>query len=212
MNALPSTQFDNTFVYSGISMVGTFRPGDSLRVEAVTLADICPGDLVVYNKADSLNPENKVVHRVAKVIVGGIVTHGDFIPRGDVDVVLEENIVGRVVQFERNGKLHRVRGGRWGVWRGWWLRRWNPVRIQVKRWLLRHITPAGRPFYRWLRNSGLVPHLWHPAIVKVRIETENGPMIKFVVNGKRIVAYWWPEDDRFSCRKPYDLIIPRPKP
>lgn len=194
-------------------MRGTFRQGDYLSVEPAGSALLQPGDVVIYCKLDSGDSDDcKIAHRVVKIVPGGMLTRGDFNPRADVDVVLEENIIGRVVQFERNGKTRRVRGGRWGVWRGRWLHWWNPARIQIKRWILKHIFPLGRPFYRWLRSSGVVARLWHPSIVKVQLETEHGPLIKFAVNGKRTVAYWWPEAKRFSCRKPYDLIIPRPEP
>jgi len=191
--------------YCGISMKGMFCAGDRMVVEPAALATLRPGDVIIYLKPDG----TRVAHRVMKLVTGGVMARGDFSARAEV--VLEEAVVGRVTQFERDGKMHRVRGGRWGMWRGRWLRRWNPAQIRIKRGVLLYVFPLGRPFYQWLRRSGLAARVWHPSIVRIQLETEQGPLIKFVVNGKHTVAYWWPDADRFFCRKPYDLIIHRPE-
>ena len=106
---------------------------------------------------------------------------------------------------ERDGKTRRVRGGRWGLLRVRALHSWH--RVRWRGWRL--VTFVGRWPYRWLRNSGLVPRLWRPPVTKIQITTENGPLVKYI-SGARTVAYWWPATGRFQCRKPYDLVIPRP--
>jgi hypothetical protein len=200
---------NKTFFYHGISMRGTLYRGDCIRVTSVKFSDLRPGDLVVYRNTDT--PDGKVVHRIVRIIPGGLIARGDFNAKADLNVVLEEAIIGRVTHIERRGKTHRVRQGRWGLWRGRWLYWWNPKRIQIKGFVVRRIFPLGRWFYRWLRESGIVTRLWHPSIVKVQLEGEQGPLVKFVVKGTRTVAYWSPGMKRFSCRKPYDLIIRRPE-
>jgi len=37
---------------------------------------------------------------------------------------------------------------------------------------------------------------------------DNKPLVKYICGG-RTVARWWPEQDRFECKKPYDLVIRR---
>ena len=63
--------------------------------------------------------------------------------------------------------------------------------------------------YSGLRGSGLVPRLWQPTITRVYLAGGGDPVVKYVCSGQT-VARWWPETDRFLCRKPYDLIISRP--
>jgi hypothetical protein len=46
-----SDKYGNHF-YRGCSMAGTFRPGDHLTVVPVPLADVHPGDVVVYRQQD----------------------------------------------------------------------------------------------------------------------------------------------------------------
>ena len=64
----------------------------------------------------------------------------------------------------------------------------------------------GRRSYGWLRNSGMIAHVWHPLIVRVQLMTENGPLIKYVCRN-RTVAFHWIDDGRFKCVKPYDLLL-----
>jgi hypothetical protein len=56
----------------------------------------------------------------------------------------------------------------------------------------------------------MASRIWRPPITKVHLETECGPLVKFVV-GNRTVAAWWPQTNRFWCRRPYDLIILPPE-
>ena len=101
--------------------------------------------------------------------------------------------------------MYAVRGGRPGL---------LVARLRrARRFLWWHgkrlIVVVGRWPYRALRRSGLVRRLWRPAIVRIALTTENGPLVKHVSNG-RTVAWWRPETGRFRCRRPYDLIIGRP--
>jgi len=43
----------------------------------------------------------------------------------------------------------------------------------------------------------------------VRLVTDDGPLVKYV-HGRRTVACWWPETQRFWCRRPYDLVVRSP--
>jgi len=196
---------DRLRFYRGRSMLGTFRPGDYLTLEAVPIAAIRPGDVVVYRGVDREGEPDEVVHRVVAAGTGGLVARGDNNPCSDSVLVTADNLLGRVSHVERDGKVRSVRGGRWGLLRAWVFRTWRLT--QRRGWRL--MAFVGRWPYRGLRSSGLVRRLWRPAVVKVRVETENGPLVKFVC-GQRTVARWWPQTGRFQCRKPYDLIIRRP--
>jgi signal peptidase I len=186
-------------------MDGTFRPGDYLTLESVPIGDIHPGDVVIYRGLDHEGAPDKVVHRVMAAVSGGLVTRGDNNPHADTTLVTADNLLGRVTHVERDGKTRRVRGGRWGLL----LARVLHARCQMRRLGWRVVISVGRWPYRWLRNSSLVPRLWRPAVIQIRLAAEASSLVKYVCSG-RTVARWWPATGRFECQKPYDLIIPRP--
>jgi hypothetical protein len=65
------------------------------------------------------------------------------------------------------------------------------------------------PFYRLLRASRAAALVWHPRILAVRFAAPGGSIVKFVHRG-RSVAQWVPQAERWTCRKPYDLLLSRP--
>jgi signal peptidase I len=186
-------------------MLGTFHPGDYLTIEPVPINSIRPGDVVIYRGVNHEGEPGEVVHRVVVAVPGGLLTRGDNNPYADEILVTADNLLGRVTHVERGGKTQPVRGGRWGLLRVRVLHAWRGVRWRGRRL----VAFVGRWPYRWLRNSSLVPRLWRPAVTKIRLATENGPLVKYV-SGQRTVARWWPATGRFHCCKPYDLVIPRP--
>lgn len=194
------------YFYHGFSMRGTFRPGDCLFVEPATLLTLRPGDIAIYQKSDDDHDQETVVHRVIKVVPGGIITQGDSNLTSDVEIVLETAIIGQVTQYERRGTVHRVRGGLWGRLRGQLLRRWYWRHRHLKFLILELVFALGRPFYRKLRKSGVITRLWNPTITKVHFETDDGPIVKYVANN-RTVGLWWPKTNQIWCRRPYDLVL-----
>jgi len=201
-----ATEKDRARFYHGRSMLGTFRPGDYLTLESVAFDSIRPGDVVVFRGVNQEGEPDQIVHRVVAIQLDGLVTWGDNNPWADTDLVLEEDLLGRVVRFERDGRTRPVHGGRWGLMHFRTLRTRHRLRWRSRRL----IVSVGRWPYRLLRSSGLVPRLWQPSITTVYLTTEDGPVVKYVCGG-RTVARWWPEANRFRCRKPYDLIIARPE-
>ncbi len=184
--------------YHGRSMGGTFCPGDCLILEPVSIADIHPGDVVVYRSPNRQGDADELVHRIVAVVPGGLVARGDNNPCTDTTLVTANNLLGRVMHVERSGKTRPVRGGRLGLLRAWLLHARLPTWGFIKR--------VGRRPYRWLRESGLVSHLWRPSFLKVHLMAENGPLVKYVCGG-RTVASWWSAEGRFECQKPYDLVL-----
>ncbi len=183
------------FPYRGSSMSGTFRPGDLLYVETVALEDIRSGDVVLFR-----TPGDEgiyMAHRVWARTEAGLHTRGDAHSLPDPTPVTAERLVGRVRFYEREGRVRPVRGGRAG-------RLWV-VLLRLRRRLLRAM---GMP-YRLLRRSGWVRRLWRPSIDLVCLKGAEGLMVKYV-HGDRTVACWWPEDGRFWCRWPYDLVLDLP--
>jgi signal peptidase I len=204
---------DDVFLYYGESMKGTFHLWDHLIAAPVSLDDLRPGDVLIYcEPSDQGDSSHQVVHRVVAFTSAGAITRGDSSSANDTDPVMAHNIIGRVTHVERDGKIYPVYGGIRGIIWGRLLNLRYTFPRGITRFFWQKIAPL--PFfrypYRWLRQSGLVPRIWHPVIVKVYLETEEGPVTKFVV-GNRTVARWCPQTNQFWCRRPYDLIISKPE-
>lgn len=187
------------FPYRGRSMQGTFRHGDILVVEPVPWEAIRPGDVVAFRGARTSDDPIFIVHRVRARTPAGLITQGDNNRLRDGEPVRPESLVGRVRAVQRDKKTRPVRNGRAGrLWAGL-LRLWRRARPLI-----------GWP-YRLLRASGVVRRLWRPRVTQVHVQTDAGPVVKYVCRG-RTVAWWWPERGAFECRKPYDLALERPAP
>lgn len=192
---------DRTRFYRGRSMSGTFRPGDRLTLEPVNVDDVRPGDVVVFASGEG-EARDDLVHRIVAATPHGLVARGDNNPLPDGTLVTAGNLLGRVTHVERGGRTWPVPGG----WRGLLRARLQRIRLA----LLRQAKTVGGPAYHTLRSSGLIGRWWQPPVQRMRVLTGVGPVIKYVSNG-RTVAEWWPDQGRFECRKPYDLVIPRPE-
>jgi len=184
--------------YHGCSMLGTFRPGDQLIIMPAIWEKIQPGDVVLFRKNDRL----EIVHRVMVVEGRGLVTRGDNNDSPDLELVSCQNLIGVVTNIERDGKLNPLIGGRLGLF---WV---NFLRFWI--WFKRQVIFIGRYPYRWLRENHWLINLWSPTLTKIQLETEHGPVIKYICS-RRTVARWWPARHYFECRKPYDLVIPDPE-
>jgi len=196
-NQLNQNKTPRQHFYLGQSMKGTFRQGDVLTIQFIPFEKLKPGDVVVFTRQNNHGRE-KIVHRVMRRFPGGVITRGDASTLEDCGVVTEQNLVGRVVSRERNGRISIVHGGWVGLCRGrglhfYWRTRRRAVRVILKP-------------YAGLKASGIVPRLWKPKIFRVKLNSENGPCIQHVWKN-RIVGRFWPEENRFECRKPWDLFI-----
>ena len=196
---------DITRFYRGRSMAGTFRLGDALILEDVSLAQVRAGDVVVFRGIDPEGKENLIVHRVQAVLSHGLVTQGDNNPCVDTILVTAESLVGRVTHIRREGRILPVHGGRRGLWQA-------RLRRAGKRWRRRGegiVRRVGRRPYRLLRKSGLAARLWRPSIIRLALTVGEEKTVKYICNGQTI-AQWWPERGQFRCRRPHDLILSRP--
>lgn len=184
------------FPYRGNSMSGTFRRGDILFVTCNTIDEIEPGDVILFCP-EGVEENITIVHRVLLCRESGVVTQGDARRFPDGEVVREERLVGRVIYVEREGQRKPVWHGRAGQLRVAFLRL-RRIAFPLLGWL-----------YRRLRASDLVAKFWRPCFSQIHLVTGEGPLIKYV-QGRRTVAHWQPDRERFWCRKPYDLVLKRP--
>ena len=182
--------------YRGRSMRGVFKDGDCLWVAAIAFAALQRGDVVAFNSGGKM-----IVHRIVGRRAGGFITQGDASQRRDRECLAPECLIGRVAERERAGKRSPVMGG---------------IRGRLQGGILRTIYKARRLAamalaapYRLIRASGLTPLLWRPRITAVRFSEGRRDFTKFIHRGKT-VACWFPHERRWTCRKPYDLILAPP--
>ena len=178
-------------------MTGTFRAGDMLIVRETAFEDARPGDVVAFRAPGGDDDANLIVHRVVARAAGGLITRGDACGAPDTARVQPGDLVGRVIQAQRGRRVRRV----WGGWTG---RCWaRALRLR------KHMLAVARLPYRWLRASGIVRHVWRPAVTQVSVMTTLGTVLKYLC-GARAVAVWRPEAKAYWCEKPYDLVLDAP--
>jgi signal peptidase I len=191
----------DSLFYSGRSMAGTFIGCDRVKVEKNKINEIKIGDVVVFISACEGEKETHFVHRVVSFVDKSLITRGDNNPKQDEEPVTEENLIGKVTHYERNGEIHKVWNGRLGLLRARVLHTRLHV-IQTAKFFLR------KP-YRMIKKTGTVAKLWRPKIETIYFETQDGPLVKYTHKG-RTVASCWTETNQWWFRRPYDFII-RPK-
>jgi hypothetical protein len=191
--------------YRGHSMLGTFCAGDQLTITPMTLASLRSGDVVIFRSIAHSQIQREVAHRVVSVTPQGLLTQGDNNPYIDRLPLTQEQLLGRVTQYIRNGRVYPVRGGFWGL---------VHIRSLHAIYFIRHLGGSILRLtvgwlYRWLRDSGLVSKYWRATIQRLVVNTRHGPLVKYI-HGHRTVATWRPNFGRFWACRPYDLLIPPP--
>jgi len=189
------------YIYNGPSMAPLFKPGDLLCARKSALGNIRLGDIVIIDWGSDKNYIGYVVHRVISVKREYLITQGDNNLKPDPLKVTNDNLVGLVTSFGRQGHLYLVKGGTIGLFYA------RLIHARNYSWLL--IKRMGWRIYRLIRQSGWVARIWHPTISQLRVKTDHGSLIKYC-HGNRTVARWWPEAKKFDVVKPFDLVIPNP--
>jgi hypothetical protein len=187
-------------IYSGRSMWPLLRPGDILTIKPMPIR-LHKGDLVLFSTHGLTGNSHAFVHRIKAIAPCGYITRGDNNPRCDPLTVTPEQITGRVIDFTRGAKTHHVCGG----WKGLF-------RANVQSSVRTLSKPLRKPLkwaYYLLRASSLPPLLWKPDVQILRIESPAGHCFKYVWHS-RTIARWWPGENRFICRKPFDLFLKKP--
>ena len=171
---------------------------DVLFVDPCAYEALQPGDVVVFRAPDGRPPDSYVVHRVRRRTERGLVTQGDACAHPDIELVRPEQLLGRVRRVLRAGRVRPVWGGR-------------AARLYL-RWvrLRRAAVALGAAPYRFLPRVVGRPGWWRPRVTRVRVQTQEGPLVKFVCGG-RTVGEHRPEWGASWCRKPYDLVVGPPE-
>lgn len=178
-------------------MRGLFRNGDYLLVAPVVFGSLRRGDVAAFDSGG-----RSISHRIVGRAAAGFITQGDANQYRDKACLGPEHLIGRVMALERQGKRLPVRGG-------------MPGRLQGA--ILRFIN-QGRRFiffllafpYRLISHSRMASLFWRPRIMTVHFSEGRETFTKYIHRGAT-VACWFPHERRWTCRKPYDLILGPPK-
>jgi signal peptidase I len=190
--------FTYCFVYHGFSMTPIFNNGDFLFVRSILRNRLMVGDVVVFTSSEFTGP---VVHRIVALDNNNFITQGDHNPLRDVLPIPFEQIMGKVELVENKHGIYRMTNGVLGL---------CVASVRRSIFYLDHL--VRRVFwtpYNLIRKKRLVARFWDPKIIKLQVQSEYGPIIKFI-HKERTVAVWDPSCRRFACSKPFDLIITHP--
>ena len=177
-------------------MRGTLAEGDSLWVVPVPAAALQPGDVVAFRSG-----KNVLAHRIVDRNGENYLTQGDGNWRRDSAGVAPDQVLGKVAARERHGVRRAIADGARGRRRAMLLHA-----LAFMRWLL---LAALAPFYRLLRASRIGRLVWRPQVTAAHFLGPAGSIIKYIHQG-RTVACWLAQEQRWTCRKPYDLVLGRP--
>jgi signal peptidase I len=188
----------DAYFFRGTSMAHTFRNGDYIFFQKASVSELKYGDAIVFDCQNSEEIKKQCVHRIIGKSNKNLITRGDNNPKNDEEPVTEENLIGKVTHYERNGKIHKVWNGRLGLMRARVLHG-RLYTIKAAKYFLR------KP-YRLLKKTGIVSKFWRPEIETIYFETQDGPLVKYVHKG-RTVASCWLDNNRWWFRRPYDFVI-----
>lgn len=182
-------------LYAGESMRPHFLVGDTLLVVPYGLQEISPGDVVVFPHPQT---KKQVVHRVVAVTLEGVCTKGDNNSKVDEWILKPQDILGRVVAIQREGRTLQV-----------------PDRVtvtfrlfQARNWLDRAASRLLHPIYHRLAQSGIFRNCL-PASIKPRLlcfprpeGTEWQLWMGWLLVGRKLPT--WPQ---WSIRRPFRLFV-----
>ncbi|MBP1721059.1 MAG: signal peptidase [Deltaproteobacteria bacterium] len=181
----------------GESMLPLFRPGDLVSFVSCRAEDVRRGDVIIFVPPGQ---QERVVHRVVLTGPDGIRTKGDANPYRDAWDLRQEDIVGRAVSVERNGKVTPVTGGIAGRLLSAFTRA-----FRKSDHLASHVL---NPCYRGLSRSGLfralLPPAWRPRVITFE---RDGAREMQLVLGRRIVGRRPAGTGVWIIRRPFRIFV-----
>jgi signal peptidase I len=193
----PGKENRNAVFCRGESMRPLFRPGDRIRFVPCRVEEVRRGDVIIFTPPGQ---EERVVHRVVSTGPGGILTKGDANPCRDTGNLRQEDIVGRAVSVERNGKVTPVTGGIAG--------RLFVALIRAFRKSDHLASHVLNPCYRGLARSGLFRALL-PPVLRPRVVTfeRDGRKEMQLVLGRRIIGRRPAGAGAWTIWRPFRLFV-----
>jgi len=176
----------------GPSMSPTLRAGDYLAIFPYGDQPLRRGDVVLFRPPGE---ERLIAHRLVAVVSTGLKARGDNNDRQDPWPLLPENILGRVVQVERRGRVHSLRGGSAGELYGRVIRCLTMSRLALFR--------VFRPAYRWASRTGWLRRVlpWRLRTRVVAIRRPNGIELQLVA-GRFVLGHRPAGSQQWQIKRP----------
>jgi signal peptidase I len=186
----------DSMYYMGQSMVPTFTPGDLLYLQP-GCRDIKVGDVIVFRaKGD----EKNITHRVISTGKDGIKTRGDNNNLPDSWLLMPEDIIGKVIEAERNGVKRKVSGSAEGYIKG--------NILHILRITKFYFIKIFRPLYLWLSGknpAGSLLHKWGMLRI-ISIKKEDKKELQLLL-GNLVIGRLLPGREKWHIRRPFRLIV-----
>jgi len=182
-------------------MLPSFSPGQHLYVKQGA-KDLSIGDVIVF----TLNKNKEyIVHRIISINGSKIFTRGDNNSSIDKTIIDSKNIIGRVEAIVKNGQKITFKTSKF---RFLYIHiKW--IFLYVKLFIKKPFSPVYIGFKRSFIKSRLSKKIYSTTCKKIKLQSSEGELVKFLFKGNT-VAKWWPAQNLFFCKKPFDLIIPSP--
>ncbi len=159
-------------------MKRTLKNGDFLLIEYCPTENFYRGDIIAYR--DEIKPKlNRIIsHRIVNIKGEKFFTKGDNNKNPDMISVNTNNLIGKVIAYERNGKFHRVIGGMPGL-------------IKARIWYF--FCHSGYLFFtkiKWILSAKIISEsinrFWEHRIQKIKVNTKEGPVIKWIYRNRTL--------------------------
>jgi signal peptidase I len=188
--------------YMGPSMNPTLRAGDILSVAPYGNTAIRFGDIVVFDPVDK---KDKVVHRVIDIGPSGATTQGDNNLNIDARILRPDEIIGRVVSFERSNRQFPAHGGTRGRLTGLLLRAAKRFNVAISRTL--------HPLYHRLAGSDVFRKMFSPWFKPklLYFHRAEGSELQIVL-GHRVIGRRIAGQQKWRIRRPFRLLLGRTLP
>jgi signal peptidase I len=185
------------FVYRGVSMNPTFIEPEMITVFPYEKSRIRTGDVICYKTTAD---ENVIVHRIIGINGSRIQTKGDNNAAPDPYTIEAADIIGRVCESRKEGRLRRIHGGAAGITAMYCIRMRKPG--------MRFMSEMLHSVYNYLSHSGIMRKLL-PGKIKIDFAVFERGKIKYpkiIISGKTIGRYN-PREQRWNIKRPYRFFI-----
>ncbi|MEQ8191719.1 MAG: signal peptidase I [Candidatus Eremiobacterota bacterium] len=186
----------NSMYYMGQSMVPTFTPGDLLYLQR-NCKEIKVGDVIVFKtKGD----EKNITHRVISAGKDGIKTRGDNNNLPDSWLLGPEDIIGKVIEAERNGVKRKVSGSAEGYIKG------NILHILKK--IKSYFIKIFRPLYLWLSGKNITCSILQKSglLRIISIKKDDKKELQLLL-GSLVRGRLLPGREKWHIRRPLRLLV-----
>jgi signal peptidase len=185
------------FVYRGISMNPSFIEPEMIAVIPYKDSMIRKGDVICY-KTDA--NEDVIVHRIIDIKGLRVKTKGDNNAAPDLYTIEKKDIIGRVYESRREGRLRTIHGGAMGIVVMLLARMRKPAVIFTIGML--------HGVYRSISRTGIMRKLLpeNKQIDVAVFERKNIKYPKIVFSGRTIGTYNLKEK-RWDIKRPYRIFV-----